>query len=208
MQQFIEVAAFRQRLSEHAFTRERDAQFELLDALMFSRGIRSYPELSMSAAFRRQWNNAYKAIERGRQDVSWLEQYVIRQVPAAWLVILPLDANAWPHPQARAPADRQYVYRPTAAVPNMSHRSRIRVQCIAPDAKDTEPRMGKPLTFRKLLAPVQQALDRLPEHRSGQNILYSLTEAGLSAFAVFYMQSPSFLAHQRDMQRRRERNNV
>jgi hypothetical protein len=68
--------------------------------------------------------------------------------------------------------------------------------------------MGKPVKFKKLLAPVQRAFDRLPEHRSGQNIQYTLTEAGLSAFAVFYMQSPSFLAHQRDMQRQRGQHNV
>jgi len=68
--------------------------------------------------------------------------------------------------------------------------------------------MGKPLKFRKLLTSVRQALDGVPEHRRGQNIQYSLTDAGLSAFAVFYMQSPSFLAHQRDMQRQRGRNNV
>ena len=57
--------------------------------------------------------------------------------------------------------------------------------------------MGKLLKFEKLLASVRGALDQLPEHRSGQNIQYTLTEAGLSAFSVFYMQSPSFLAHQR-----------
>ncbi|MDX9955467.1 MAG: hypothetical protein RBT75_15315 [Anaerolineae bacterium] len=68
--------------------------------------------------------------------------------------------------------------------------------------------MGKPVQFKELLAPVRQALERLPEHRSGKNTRYSLTEAGLSAFAVFYMQSPSFLAHQRDMQRQRGRNNA
>ncbi len=68
--------------------------------------------------------------------------------------------------------------------------------------------MGKPEQFQEFLAPIRQALERLPEHRSGKNTRYSLTEAGLSAFAVFYMQSPSFLAHQRDMQRQRGRNNV
>jgi hypothetical protein len=68
--------------------------------------------------------------------------------------------------------------------------------------------MGKPVKFKHLLAPVRQALDGLPDHRRGRNIQYSLTDAGLSAFAVFYMQSPSFLAHQRDMQRQRGRNNV
>lgn len=68
--------------------------------------------------------------------------------------------------------------------------------------------MRKPVQFQELLAPIRQALERWPEHRRGQNTRYSLTEAGLSAFAVFYMQSPSFLAHQRDMQRQRGRNNA
>lgn len=68
--------------------------------------------------------------------------------------------------------------------------------------------MRKPLKFRELLDSVQQALDVLPEHRSGQNTQYTLTEAGLSAFAVFYMQSPSFLAHQRDMKRQRGQDNA
>ncbi len=74
--------------------------------------------------------------------------------------------------------------------------------------KCDEPRMGKSLKFQKLLTSVRQALDGLPEHRSEENTRYTLTEAGLSAFAVFYTQSPSFLAHQRDMQRQRGQHNV
>lgn len=68
--------------------------------------------------------------------------------------------------------------------------------------------MRKPLKFQELLSSVRAALDRLPEHRSGQNTQYSLTAAGLGAFAVFYTQSPSFLAHQRDMQRQRGQHNA
>jgi len=68
--------------------------------------------------------------------------------------------------------------------------------------------MGETLKFRELVNSVRQALDMLPEHRSGQNTQYTLTEAGLSAFAVFYMQSPSFLAHQRDMERQRGQHNA
>lgn len=68
--------------------------------------------------------------------------------------------------------------------------------------------MGEPVQFKELLASIRQALECLPEHRRGKNTSYSLTEAGLSAFAVFYLQSPSFLAHQRDMQRQRGRNNA
>ena len=68
--------------------------------------------------------------------------------------------------------------------------------------------MEKSLKFEELLASVRGALDHLPEHRSGQNTQYTLTEAGLCAFSVFYMHSPSFLAHQRDMQRQRGQHNV
>jgi len=68
--------------------------------------------------------------------------------------------------------------------------------------------MGKRVKFQELLSSIRGALDRLPEHRRGQNTRYSLTEAGMSAFAVFYMQSPSFLAHQRDMQRQRGQHNA
>lgn len=68
--------------------------------------------------------------------------------------------------------------------------------------------MREPVRYADLVASVRARLDRVPEHRQGQNTQYSLTEAGMSAFAVFYMQAPSFLAHQRDMQRRRGEHNL
>ncbi len=48
----------------------------------------------------------------------------------------------------------------------------------------------------------------MPEHRRGKNTQCVITDAGLAAFGVFFMQSPSFLAHQRDMQRRKGENNA
>ena len=48
----------------------------------------------------------------------------------------------------------------------------------------------------------------MPEHRRGKNTQYEIVDAGLGAFAVFFMQSPSFLAYQRDMQRRKGENNA
>jgi hypothetical protein len=59
-----------------------------------------------------------------------------------------------------------------------------------------------------MLDVVRQSFEGVPEHRTGQNIRYSIAEAGLGAFSVFYMQSPSFLAHQRDMQRKKGQNNA
>ena len=37
----------------------------------------------------------------------------------------------------------------------------------------------------------------LPDRRTGSNGRYSMTDIGLAAFSVFFMQSPSFLAHQK-----------
>ena len=68
--------------------------------------------------------------------------------------------------------------------------------------------MGRNIRLRELLGSISEALDEVPEHRSGKNTQYTLTEVGLSAFSVFYMQSPSFLNHQRDMQRQRGQNNA
>jgi hypothetical protein len=68
--------------------------------------------------------------------------------------------------------------------------------------------MAKPLSFAQLLAILTTTFMELPEHRTGQNTRYSLCDAALGAFGVFFTQSPSFLAYQRDMQRHKGRNNA
>jgi len=66
----------------------------------------------------------------------------------------------------------------------------------------------KQLKFQKMLGVLRQSLEDIAEHRTGRNTRYSIAEAGLGAFSVFYMQSRSFLAHQRDMQRKKGQNNA
>ena len=66
----------------------------------------------------------------------------------------------------------------------------------------------KRLKFQEMLDGLRESLKGVPEHRTGQNTGYEIADAGLAAFAVFYMQSPSFLAHQRDMQRNKGQNNA
>lgn len=68
--------------------------------------------------------------------------------------------------------------------------------------------MKKGLKFGEMLGMLRVALGRIPEHRGGQNTQYEIADAGLSAFAVFFMQSPSFLAHQREMERKKGQNNA
>lgn len=68
--------------------------------------------------------------------------------------------------------------------------------------------MGESLELCEMLGLLKEAFSAIPEHRGGQNKRYEITDAGLSAFSVFFMQSPSFLAHQREMERRKGQNNA
>jgi hypothetical protein len=120
MTQFNKLVEFRHAVYAHGLLLRRDAQFELLDAVLLSAWVRSFPELSLSPAFRRGWSSAYGAVEEGTQDWGWLEQYFIQQLPNPAVQVYALDETAWPHPQARVLADCQYVYSPTTAVNSKS----------------------------------------------------------------------------------------
>ena len=50
--------------------------------------------------------------------------------------------------------------------------------------------------------------DALPDKREGRNTQYSMADIGLAAFSVFFMQSPSFLAHQQALEELRGRSNA
>ena len=118
-QQINRVDAFRQAVYACAFQKEQDAQFELLDALSATaHAIRSFPQLSLSPFFRRQWSSAYAAIERGRQDRAWLTRYLSRQIKPNedGVVLMPLDMSAWPRPDAATLPDRQLVHSSTEDV--------------------------------------------------------------------------------------------
>lgn len=107
---------FRQRLHRFGFTKLRDAQFELLDALLLSGPVNSFAELSLSPVFRRRWPSAYAALEDGQQDTDWLKGFLGQQVPTRGVQVFALDGTAWPRPKAPTLADRQYVYSPTKAI--------------------------------------------------------------------------------------------
>ena len=113
MKQFNKLIEFRQAVYDHGLARFADAQLDLVDALLFSPPIRSFPELSLSQAFRRQWHSAYAAVEEGKQDREWLECYCIRQIPSQGPQVFSLDGTSWLLPAAKTMSDRQYVYSPT-----------------------------------------------------------------------------------------------
>ena len=66
-----------------------------------------------------------------------------------------------------------------------------------------------PLTATVLFERIRATFCRLTDVRKGgNNQRYTLKDAALSAFAVFFTQSPSFLDYQRRMQKERGRNNA
>jgi hypothetical protein len=68
--------------------------------------------------------------------------------------------------------------------------------------------MPERFTIDTLLRAFEPVFEQLPDHRTGRNMTYTIHDAVLSAFAVFFMQSPSFLAQQRVVQRHHGRNNT
>lgn len=62
-------------------------------------------------------------------------------------------------------------------------------------------------TLTTLLGSLRECCDRLPDKRRGANARYTMADIGTAAFSVFFMQSPSFLAHQRQLAQGRGRSN-
>lgn len=57
-----------------------------------------------------------------------------------------------------------------------------------------------PFSFDALVKHFHSVFDALPDRRTGSNTVYSMKDAALGAFAVFFTQTPSFLAFQKAME--------
>ncbi|HEV2320755.1 MAG TPA: ISNCY family transposase, partial [Gammaproteobacteria bacterium] len=62
--------------------------------------------------------------------------------------------------------------------------------------------------LRSLLTHLRQCCESFPDPRRGQNATYSIADIGIAAFAVFFMQSPSFLAAQQRLRETHARSNA
>src|SRR3984893_3586342 len=58
-----------------------------------------------------------------------------------------------------------------------------------------------------LLGSLRRCLEVVPLKRRGLNTAYRMGDIGMAAFSVFFMQSPSFLAHQRRLEHGHGRSN-
>ena len=65
-----------------------------------------------------------------------------------------------------------------------------------------------PKTWDEHLALLRQTVGAFPDRRTGDNTKYSLQDIGLGAFSVFFTQCPSFLAHQKTMEKAKGQSNA
>ena len=61
----------------------------------------------------------------------------------------------------------------------------------------------KEVRFQDLVGELRTVVAELPNRRKGKNLTYKMEDFALSAFSVFFTQSPSFLAHQKAMEKAR-----
>ena len=50
------------------------------------------------------------------------------------------------------------------------------------------------LTFDNMVKYLRCAIEHFPDKRTGENLQYSIADAALGAFSIFFTQSPSFLS--------------
>ncbi len=58
---------------------------------------------------------------------------------------------------------------------------------------------SNPLTFNHLVEVLHSTFGQFPDQRTGDNVIYSMADAAMGAFSVFFTQSSSFLQFQRTL---------
>src|SRR5512137_2209767 len=91
--QINNLIEFRQTVYDQILIKGRDAQLELIDALLLNDHPRCFAELSLSPVFRREWPSVYEAIAEGKQHEQRLRQCVLQQVPRQGVQVFPLDTT-------------------------------------------------------------------------------------------------------------------
>jgi hypothetical protein len=155
--QLNNLIEFRQTVYDQILVKGRDAQFELVDALLLSDHPRCFAAISQTAVFRRRWASAYGAIEEGRQDRPRLSQCWLRQVPRQEVQVFVLDTTVWAHPSARTLTGLVYAPSPTKA---LKHHSIVQGHLYSLLTWTPEPgRSWAPTVFSQRLKSEQSAIE-------------------------------------------------
>lgn len=110
MSNFDKLREFRHKA--YALMRNgRDALFDLMDAVLVSRSVYSFAELSISPVFRRQWPSLYEALQDSKPPrFELMNLYLEQMVPERRMVIAG-DHTAWARLQAVTLKERTYEHQ-------------------------------------------------------------------------------------------------
>jgi hypothetical protein len=106
--QLSKLAAFRQALYT-CFLKAGDVLFEMINALLLSPRLASFPELSCVPVFRHQWPSLYEGLQDGQVDQAKLFETLTEQLPENERPLLVGDHTAW----ARTLQERSFQHQPT-----------------------------------------------------------------------------------------------
>lgn len=104
------------------FQQAADALFNLVDALLTETEASSFPELSLSPFFERQWASLYEALEDGQIDHEGLMRLFVQMLiaqPRGERLVLAVDTTSIARPESETARDRTVVY-----VPNLPESSK------------------------------------------------------------------------------------
>jgi hypothetical protein len=89
----------------------RDALFDLMDAVLVSRSVYSFAELSLSPVFRRQWSSLYESLQDSEPPRVELMGLYLEQIPQDQQIVLAGDHTAWSRLQAPTLRERTYEHQ-------------------------------------------------------------------------------------------------
>src|SRR5512139_254021 len=88
----------------------RDALFDLMDAVLTSRSVYSFAELSLSPVFRRQWSSLYESLQDSEPPRLKLMDLYVEQIVQDQPVLAG-DHTAWSRLQAETLRERTYEHQ-------------------------------------------------------------------------------------------------
>lgn len=114
MESFTDLQRMRKR-SYQLMGNGRDGLFNLMDAVLTSRSVSSFAELSLSPVFQRAWPSLYKSLERSELCAAQLMPLYVEQLPVPekdTQLLLAGDHTAWPRLWSPTLKERTYEHQP------------------------------------------------------------------------------------------------
>lgn len=121
-EKLVRLTDFRQNIY-NSFVRAGDALFELLDAVLTTRTISSFAELSLAPVFRRRWPSLYESLDDAQinrqAQMRLLLAEVRREQPEhEHRLLMVVDHSSWPRVQSYTLADRSFCHKADAVPGN------------------------------------------------------------------------------------------